>query len=143
MESNVTQRVNELRNKLGLSILAFSREIKINQTTLNKQLKEDGIGVSIDTVVLILQSYPGLSAEWLMRGTGNIMRVENEKQLKEGKLKVTEDNELVEALRDQITSLKETNALLREKITMLETQKKYDAVDRELPVAAEEITYKK
>ena len=33
--------------------------------------------------------------------------------------------------------------LLKEKIRILETQKKYDAGHRELSMAAEEITYKK
>lgn len=145
MENTITQRVRDLIERSGLSISAFSKSINVPNSTLNQQLNGrngKNIGVQIDVISSILSSYPGLSAEWLMRGNGDIRRIENEKQFKDDERnKALQNAELIEALRDQITSLKETNALLREKIERLETQKKYDAGYRELPVAAEEITY--
>lgn len=73
MEEIVKTRVLDFINSTGLSILAFSKEIGIPQTTLNQQLKgrnnKTNTTVSINTVALILQAYPNLSAEWIMRGT--------------------------------------------------------------------------
>ena len=135
MEKGVTQRVNELRAKYGLSILALSRQIKVNQTTLNKQLKENGVGVSIDTVVLMLEAFPGLSAEWLLRGTGDMGRVENKSQV------TNNSNDLVEALKDHITTLKEINASLKAENEALKREKSYESDHGHHFIAAEEITY--
>lgn len=120
MEDIVTQRVNEFRKSLDLSILAFSKEININQTTLNKQLKDGGCGVQVSTLTQILDTYPDLSAEWLLRGEG---------EMKKGdEWKVTQfipiPNKEVEQLEDHIKTLKELNAMLREKIKVLEAEKK-------------------
>jgi len=112
MEEIVTQRVNEFREKEGLSIRAFALKIGMLQETLNKQLKEDGRGVSISTIVLILAAYPDLSAEWLLRGEG---------EMEKGEWKVTQyipvqDNELVNALQSHIKDLQaERDRLLAER----------------------------
>ena len=134
MEDIVTQRVNEFRKSLDLSILAFSKEININQTTLNKQLKEGGCGVQVSTLTQILDTYTDLSAEWLLRGDGSMKKGDN--------WKVTEfipvqNNELVEALKDNITLLKENNAMLKEKVRVLEAEKKNNASVPYSSVAAE------
>ena len=133
MEEIVTQRVNEFREKEGLSIRAFALKIGMLQETLNKQLKEDGRGVSISTIVLILAAYPDLSAEWLLRGEG---------EMKKGdEWKVTQfipiPNKEVEQLEDHIKTLKELNTMLREKIKVLEAEKK-DAPAVPYPYAAAE-----
>lgn len=113
MEDIVTQRVNEFRKSLDLSILAFSKEININQTTLNKQLKDGGCGVQVSTLTQILDTYPDLSAEWLLRGEG---------EMKKGaEWQVTQfvpvhDTELVDALKDHISTLKADNERMRKEI---------------------------
>ena len=120
MEEIVTQRVNEFREKEGLSIRAFALKIGMLQETLNKQLKEDGRGVSISTIVLILAAYPDLSAEWLLRGEGEI---------KKGvEWQVTQfvpvhDTELVDALKDHINTLKGENERLRNEIESMRREK--------------------
>ena len=113
MEDIVTQRFNEFRQSLGLSILAFSKTINVGQATLNKQTKEDGCGVSISTIVKTLETYPELSAEWLLRGEG---------EMKKGvEWQVTQfvpvhDTELVDALKDHIATLKGENERLRKEL---------------------------
>lgn len=53
----------------GLSIRAFAIKCGMSQPTLDKQLK--GLrAISLDTVSNILNTYPEISAEWLMRGIG-------------------------------------------------------------------------
>ena len=134
MEDFVTQRVNEFRQSLGLSILAFSKAIEVGQQTLHKQLKEDGCGVSITTVANILDTYPDLSAEWLLRGEG---------EMKKGAgWQVTQfvpvhDTELVDALKDHITTLKGENERLRNEIESMRREKSAMPIEYS-SVAAEE-----
>lgn len=120
MEEIVTQRVNEFREKEGLSIRAFALKIGMLQETLNKQLKEDGRGVSISTIVLILAAYPDLSAEWLLRGEGEMKRGDD--------WKVTQfipiqNNELVDAFKDHIATLKGENERLRKEMEAIRREK--------------------
>jgi len=122
MEEIVTQRVNEFREKEGLSIRAFSIKIGMLQETLNKQLKEDGRGVSISTIVLILSAYPELSAEWLLRGEGEMKKGVNAVQMQFG-------NVLNNTLVQTIDSLNTTIAMLKERLQAYEQPKKVsDAV---------------
>lgn len=113
MEEIVTQRVNEFREKEGLSIRAFALKIGMLQETLNKQLKEDGRGVSISTIVLILAAYPDLSAEWLLRGEGEMKRGD---EWEATQFIPIQNNELVDALKDHIATLKADNKRMRMEI---------------------------
>lgn len=118
----------------GLSILAFSKAIGVPQSTLNQQLNGrngKNIGVQISVIAAILEAYPNLSAEWLMRGEGSMER--GEVQDLRGR-----DEELVAALRDNIEAMKESNALLREKVRALEAKKKGVRAHGHVAVAAEE-----
>jgi hypothetical protein len=113
MEDIVTQRFNEFRQSIGLSILAFSKTINVGQATLNKQTKEDGCGVSISTIVKTLQAYPDLSAEWLLRGEGDMKKGE---EWKVTQFIPVQNNELVDALKDHIATLKADNERMRKEI---------------------------
>ena len=77
MEEIVKQRVIDFISSTGLSVLAFSKTIGVPQTTLNQQLKgrsdRKNTQISISVVALILESYPMLSAEWLLRGKEPMM----------------------------------------------------------------------
>ena len=125
MEDIVTQRVNEFREKEGLSIRAFALKIGMLQETLNKQLKEDGRGASISTIVLILAAYPDLSAEWLLRGEGDMKKGE---EWKVTQFIPVQNNELVDALKDHIASLKAENEHLRKDIKEYKREKSGQAV---------------
>jgi hypothetical protein len=105
-----------------LSILAFSKEININQTTLNKQLKDGGCGVQVSTLTQILDTYPDLSAEWLLRGEGEMKKGVNAVQMQFG-------NVLNNTLVQTIDSLNTTIAMLKERLQAYEQPKKVsDAV---------------
>lgn len=77
MEEIVKQRVVDFISTTGLSVLAFSKTIGVPQTTLNQQLKgrsdKKNTSISISVVALILNAYPMLSAEWLLRGKEPMM----------------------------------------------------------------------
>lgn len=100
-----------------MSVLALSKVLDMNQTTLNKQLKDDGCGVQVSTLVKILAAYSDLSAEWLLRGEGSMKR-------EEGLVIMAQNDDLVEALKENIALLKENNAMLREKVRRLEAGEK-------------------
>lgn len=113
MEDIVTQRFNEFRQSLGLSILGLSKQINVGQATLNKQTKDGGCGVSISTIVKTLSAYQDLSAEWLLRGEGEMKRGDDWKATQ---FIPIQNNELVDALKDHIATLKADNKRMRMEI---------------------------
>lgn len=56
----------------GLTVRQMERDIEVGGSTMAKALKNDG-SIGSDKVEKILQVYPDLSAEWLMRGEGNMI----------------------------------------------------------------------
>lgn len=77
MESTILQRVNEFILKYGLSITSLSKTFGIVQTTLNRQIKGD-TQLSATTIEAILSNFPSISAEWMMRGEGDMEKVNQE-----------------------------------------------------------------
>lgn len=73
MENTVTERFKELIKIKKSSILDFSKQIGIAQTTLNCQLYSTR-GISINVILLTLKTFPEISAEWLLRGEGDMIR---------------------------------------------------------------------
>lgn len=148
MEKSVTERVNEFRESTCYSILAFSKVIGVNQTTLNKQLREGGCGVSVSTLTQILSTYPDLSAEWLLRGEGDMVKGVVEKDGR-GTVKAIGQQDLVDALKDHIAELKDHIAELKADKQHLLAE--VNALRREkslsdgfgYPMVAEEIEYNK
>lgn len=54
-----------------MSVCKFAEKVNIGQTTLNNQLLEKR-ALSIDVLNNILDAFPKLLAEWLMRGRGSM-----------------------------------------------------------------------
>lgn len=67
---DINQRIKEVLQKNDLSVAAFSKEVGIGQTTLNRQLNGDA-RVSVDTIKAFLHRFKNVSAEWLLRGVGD------------------------------------------------------------------------
>lgn len=76
MISDITKRVKSLMIALGYTERAFSERLNIPQTTLNSSLKSTK-GVSMNVISLILDTFQDVSAEWLMRGKGEMFIAEN------------------------------------------------------------------
>ena len=65
-------RLREIIAYYGLSDRAFAIKCGLKQATLDKQLK--GLrAISLDTVSAILNTFGDISAEWIMRGKGNMI----------------------------------------------------------------------
>lgn len=81
MKNSVLQRINDIISNYNISKNAFSNKIGMEQTTVNNQLLGKR-GISIDLVLSTLNSFPEVSAEWLLRGTGNMLINEKQPQQK-------------------------------------------------------------
>ena len=116
---DILTRLKEIVAYGGMSIRALAIRSGIPQKTLDNQIK--GLrGISIETVVSILQAYPEISAEWLLRGNGEMLiRKEDNSE------DIARINGLVDTittLNDALKSKSETIAMLKERITQLEKQ---------------------
>lgn len=105
----MVNRISKLIESTGLNPTSFAAKIGVQQMTLWGQLNGKR-KLSLDSVLAILNSYPELSAEWLMRGTGDMMKGNDaqEKRL---------DN-----LVDVISMQQETIRNLQDKIKQLQNQ---------------------
>lgn len=71
MEYSVYQRLMSILENKQLSVNALSKIIGMSQTTLNTQLKGERT-LAASVVEKFLLSFPDVSAEWVMRGTGSM-----------------------------------------------------------------------
>lgn len=122
MESNVTERVKQFMNDKGLTTNRLAGIINVGQPTLSKQLRDGGCGVSLTTLVLLLNTYPDLSAEWLLRGEGDMVKGVVEKDGR-GTVKAIGQQDLVDALKDHIATLKADKQRLLNEVDQLRREK--------------------
>lgn len=71
MEETIYQRVKCVLEDKSISINALSKQINVAQATLNPQLRGDRT-LAANIVEKILNAFPDVSAEWLMRGIGTM-----------------------------------------------------------------------
>lgn len=81
MEQSVCQRINVYLKHKRISIYAFCKDMGLKQTTVNKQLNGTAM-LSIETILPIVNAFPDLSAEWLLRGVGTMEHPEPDAELK-------------------------------------------------------------
>ncbi len=75
MENSIIQRIAEIITSKGFSENSFAKQIGSNQRTINQQLRGDR-KLSLDTVCNVINSFWDISAEWLLRGEGNMNKSE-------------------------------------------------------------------
>ena len=75
MENSIIQRIAEIITSKGFSENSFAKQIGSNQRTINQQLRGDR-KLSLDTVSNVISSFGDISAEWLLRGEGNMNKSE-------------------------------------------------------------------
>ena len=71
MEVTIYQRVKLVLENKSISVNALSKQINVAQATLNPQLRGDRT-LAANIVAKILDAFPDVSAEWLMRGVGTM-----------------------------------------------------------------------
>lgn len=72
----VTERIRKIIASKGLNVSRLAKMIGIPQVTLNNQMLRRR-SISLDTIDAILTSFEDISAEWLIRGTGNMYITDN------------------------------------------------------------------
>lgn len=82
IENTLTERFKELISAKSASVLDFSRLIGVAQTTLNSQSSSTK-GVSSNVILLTLDTFPDVSAEWLLRGKGEMLIASSPNEKKE------------------------------------------------------------
>ena len=70
-EQDIKKRVLELLKYNRISVRAMAARIGMPQQNLNNQINRD-IALSLKTLILIMSQFPNVSAEWLLRGKGNM-----------------------------------------------------------------------
>lgn len=73
MENLIAQRVREFLSYNSISINSLAKQINVAQATLNPQLRGDRT-LAANIVVKILDAFPDISAEWLLRGEGEMCK---------------------------------------------------------------------
>ena len=118
---DINQRIKEVLQKNDLSVTAFSKEVGLPQATVNRQLNGDA-RVSVDTIKAFLHRFRDVSAEWLLRGVGDMCRGVPDEQLEREMAEETgrvqrigdNSNHNTQAMTD--TALTKENELLKERI---------------------------
>lgn len=118
---DIRQRIKKVLADKVLSVAAFSREVGIGQTTLNRQLNGDA-RVSVDTIKAFLHRFRDVSAEWLLRGVGDMCsgvpdgQLEREIAEETGRVQRIGDNSNHNTQTMTNTALTKENELLKERM---------------------------
>lgn len=75
MKNAMLERLRGVRASKAKSVNNFAKLIGMSQTTVNG-IMLGSRGVSVDIIVAVLTAFPDVSAEWLMRGEGEMLRSE-------------------------------------------------------------------
>lgn len=71
LEKQVRERIKHLQNEKGFTENGLAGGDIPTQKRLNRQLSHDA-AITLDTLLRILDKYPDVSADWLLRGSGDM-----------------------------------------------------------------------
>ena len=71
LENAVRDRIKQLQKEKGFTENGLAGGDTPTQKRLNRQLSH-GAGISLDTLLRILEACPDVSADWLLRGSGDM-----------------------------------------------------------------------
>ncbi|MBO7317236.1 MAG: hypothetical protein J6U43_00745 [Bacteroidales bacterium] len=112
MESTLFTRLYAFMQCKGLNENRITVQAKIAVGTLGKQ-RRSGKGLSYDSIVKILRTYPDLNPSWLILGEGEMLIDKNQQQ--------HNIEELLQAIKTQEATIKKQE----EKINLLVNQLDY------------------
>lgn len=132
----VRERISMIFSYFATNINKFSDGDKALRNRLTRQIKNDA-AITIDTINIILETYAEVSAEWLLRGKGEMILSDNlppilgdesendlsaHAQLAQSVGKIDSLTQTIEALKNEITKL---NKELLKKDGCIEWQKDF------------------
>jgi transcriptional regulator with XRE-family HTH domain len=103
------ERIKKLIKEVSKSERDFSMKLGINPATLNLYMLEKR-KLSLDVIEAILEVYPNISAEWLLRGEGNMF-------CREASASSSDDNFYKRVIDEQL----DTISMLKKKVAELES----------------------
>lgn len=104
----MVDRIKELIAYTGLSDRAFAIKCGLKQNTFSRQL--NGLNeVSTQTALSILSTYPEISAEWLLRGKGEMLLTSEQPTEAEDRM-----NKLIDTITFQQDTIKNLQARIKE-----------------------------
>ena len=106
MENIVAQRIKSILDARQISITYFAKMIGMLQVTCNRQIRGDQ-AVSLGLIEGFLSTFPDISAEWLLRGEGEMYR-DNSEQKKEISLTNPQDDSIWKAKYEAIKDCYDT-----------------------------------
>lgn len=107
------ERLKRIISQMGLSDRAFAIKCGIAQNTLSRQLS-GAREVSLSTISAVLENNPEISAEWLLRGTGEMLLTSEQPT-------TSNESDRLSKLIDTIAFQQDTINNLQRKIKELET----------------------
>lgn len=116
LKQDVFNRLVMFKDHAGMNLNAFSARIGMEQSTLHYQFHGKR-ALSLDTIINTLAAYEELSAEWLLRGKGEMQVVESSEE----DVELKADNRL-DALVDTIALLQETIKMKNATIDALQAE---------------------
>lgn len=128
MEDDIIQRIKEIISIYGINENLLSKKIGIAQSTLNGYFSGNR-RLSLTTVLAILNEFEDISAEWLLRGEGNMYKDAKAST----NIETEEDSPEDEFYKDIILTYQEMTKEYRKRIEYLETE-----LAKAAPFASEE-----
>ena len=101
METTVAQRIKSILNDNQISIAAFAKMIGMLQVTCNRQIRGDQ-AVSLAMIEGFLHVFPDISAEWLLRGEGEMCKSNSGSAQVEATAKPSQDESIWKAKYEAI-----------------------------------------
>lgn len=118
MENAIRQRIKDVLNAHNSNPNKLAGNDANFQNRLSRQINQ-GATISCDTLIRVLMAFPDVSAEWMIRGNGEMMFTEN-LPFFNGEESENEENLKIELSR-KIAELEE----LKLQVVRLEAQKDY------------------
>lgn len=118
MKETVLQRVINICSAKFASESQFAKAIGINQKTINQQFRRER-SISIDTILAVLSSFEDISAEWLLRGTGDMELSSTSEELEDASLS---DNYILNVMANALDDLHKFLEIKENKINELEKE---------------------
>lgn len=116
---SVKERIREILIQKESNPTKLSKAFSVNQKTLNNQINAD-VQISLSTILLILEAFEDVSAEWLLRGKG-AMLLSPDKGLQPQQSE-NENNYLIDELKAELNQLKGENRILREMLNLKKSE---------------------
>ena len=126
--NSIPQRIKQLAKELNLSISAFEKQIGSSNNTIGTAIHKDS-NISGAIINKILIRYTELSPDWLITGTGSMMRGEKNKVIvhdQKDALIILDKIKIIDLQNEVIAGLKIEKKRLEIDLALCEASKKSD-----------------